>query len=257
MINKRTIPIAILLLLIAALAVAGASQVAGYKTAPGQVIVATGAPQSTGNPYPAIPASPALPAPSGQVAFSDSFDSTTLGAGWHSLSGSEGVWKVLKSGLLSQAGSSNDGDISNEDAVFVNDSAILGDGTFETVVYPTSGDPVGVVFRGSDSGYYRLVLLPNLNGNTGRVAKATLQKVTGDKIVEVASNKTWVGYNLGQWQRVQVTTTGSHVLVSVDGAPVIDTNDSSFGTGWVGVYTLADRAAMFDNVRVQRSVAGR
>src|SRR5690349_4025730 len=117
MINKKTIPVAVFLLLVSTITVAGATQVSGYKTAPGQGVVATGAPQSTGNPYPELATAPTLSAPTGQVTFSDSFSSVS---GWALLPGTEGVWKVLKTGVLQQSGSTLDGEVSNENSVYFN-----------------------------------------------------------------------------------------------------------------------------------------
>lgn len=252
MINKKTIPVAVLLLLVVAAGViaAGASQTNQYQVPQGQVVLATGADQSQAPSQP-LPAAPALPPATGQVLFNDSFSSPEL-KGWHNGPNSVGPWKVLSSGVLQQAGSNSDGDISDEASVLVTDDSSFSNGVLEAQVFPTSGDPVGVVFRSTDAGYYRVSLGPNLPNSA---ARAHLQKVVNGVAQDIAVNSTWKGFEYSQWQTIQVMTSGSHITVSVDGTRLFDATDTSFTSGSVGVWTPATRGATFDNVRVQ--AAGR
>src|SRR5690349_9814794 len=148
MINKKTIPVVALLLLLAVAAViaAGASQTTQYTVPAGNVVLATGAATDSGTTNRTIPAAPALPAATGQVLFSDDFGASAL-KGWHNLPEAAGLWKVISGGVLQQAGSDADGSISDEDSVLVTDDSSFADSVFESQVYPTAGDPVGVVFR--------------------------------------------------------------------------------------------------------------
>jgi hypothetical protein len=252
MINKKTIPVAVLLLLVVAAGAlaAGASQTNQYQVPAGSVVLATGADQSQPVAQ-SLPAAPALPAATGQVLFTDSFSGQIL-KGWHNRADTVGQWKVLSSGVLQQDGSDSDGNMSDEDSVLVTDDAGFSNGTLEAQVFPTSGDPVGVVFRSTDAGYYRVWLAANLPNSK---PKAYLQKVVNGQAQDIAVNTTWKGYEFAQWQNIQVVTSGNHITVSVGGTQLFDTTDSSFASGSVGVWTVASRGAKFDNVRVQ--AAGR
>ena len=61
-----------------------------------------------------------------------------------------------------------------------------------------SGESVGVVFRGSDAGYYRLSLSPNLPNHS---AKALLDRVAPNgTATPLGTNSTWKGFEFAQWQ---------------------------------------------------------
>jgi hypothetical protein len=251
MFSKKTIPVVGLLLLVAAALIAGASQIVSQQVPGGQIVVADGATRDNGRSGPALPASPALPAAAGTVALLDSFDGPQL-PGWSTLADAPGRW-VTNSGRLEQWGNV-DGETSNDTTVLVANGSAFGDGKFEAQVFPMSGESVGVVFRGSDAGYYRVSLYPNLPNNA---PKARLHKITPNGAQELAVNTTWAGFTQSQWQRIEVAAAGGRFTVSVDGTNLFVASDSAFRSGWIGVWTIADRGALFDNVRVQRDVAGR
>jgi hypothetical protein len=141
----------------------------------------------------------------------------------------------------------------------VTKDSTFANGTIETEFYPTAGSPVGVVVRGSDSGYYNVVL--NMNVSTNTQPKAWIERVTptSTDVIATAPFSAYHGYNLQQWQDLLVTTQGNTITVSVDGNQIIsatDTSSNALASGWAGVWTLADRGASFDNLRIQRN-AGR
>jgi len=180
MINKKTLPLAALALLVAAAVLAGASQVIGQQQPAGQVINYAGAPTDNGPAV--VPAAPALPAASGQVTFGDAFDNAQLPA-WRTLTDAPGTWAVVDS-HLEQWGDA-DRQPSDDASVYVAAGSALSNGTFEAQVYPTSGEALGVVFRGSDNGYYRLTIAPNL---PNQAPKALLHVVTPSGAKQIAAN---------------------------------------------------------------------
>ena len=251
MISKKTLPLVALLLLVAAAFAVGASQVIGFQQPAGSVVIPAGAPQDNGQAARTLPQAPALPAARGPIAFADSFDGDKLTA-WRELTANTGTWAPV-AGHLEQWGDV-DRQPSEDAAVFVSNDSTFTDGTFEANALSTSGETLGVVFRGSDAGYYRLDLSPALPNST---AKAALYKVTANGAEQIASNTTWAGFALNEWQRIEVNTAGSRITVSANGTPLFTAQDSSFAGGWVGLWSVADRGANFDNVRVQRTGAGR
>ena len=134
-------------------------------------------------------------------------------------------------------------------------SVVFADGSLEAAIFPTSGSPVGLAFRGTDAGYYRVVLNRK---NSSDAAKVTLEKVTADGVKAVASApvSAWAGFNSGEWQTVSINAQGSNISVSINGTTLIEASDSTFTSGWAGIYSWADMGSQFDNVRIQQ-VAGR
>ncbi len=254
--SKRLVPVVALLLLASALAiVVGFSQTQQVLVPPGAIVESPNAQAgNSGGPRLPVPDAPELPASSAFVAFSDDFASSSLDK-WSSLNTAQGEWAASE-GRLQQRGT--DGDvIADEPAVLTTKDITFGDGTFSAYVYSTSGSPVGVVFRGSDAGYYRVSLYRK--GTNSTVShKAYLQKVEPNGTVEIAhaSADAWPGYEDAKWQLITVVTTGNHIVLSVDGVEVLEATDTAYAQGWAGVWTFADMGAQFDNVRIQQT-AGR
>jgi Domain of Unknown Function (DUF1080) len=255
MASKRLIPIGVvaLLLLVAAAIVAGASQTPGVRVPPGAIVDSPNANANPGLPNPPVPDAPALAPAQGDVLFYDSF-SNGLDR-WESLSSAPGTWQA-REGRLQQLGDAN-GDVTTSDqqAAFVVKDLKMDNAVLEAQVYAVSGSPVGVLLRGSEAGFYRLSLYPSVPNQS---PKAVLEKVTPDQAVKLATAppSAWPGYSLGKWLAVKVAAAGSHITVTLDGTQVMEATDGSFGAGWAGIWTLADRGAQFDNVRIQRA-AGR
>lgn len=252
MFNKKIVPVVAILVLLAAAVAVGASQSRSVSIPPGELVESPNARVNGNVPRPPVPDAPALPAASMQLVFSDDFGKSSLD-GWQTIESAPGKW-VARDGRLVQGGDT-DGDPADEDALFVVKDVVFTDGILEAAIYPTSGSPVGLAFRGTDAGYYRVVL--NRKNKT-EVAKVVLQKVTADGVKEIASApvSTWAGFNSGEWQAVSVNAQGSSIAVAINGTTVIETSDSAYASGWAGIYSWADMGSQVDNVRIQQ-VAGR
>jgi Domain of Unknown Function (DUF1080) len=255
MTSKRLIPAValVLVLVVAAAMIAGASQTSGVRVPPGAIVDSPNANSNPGRPDAPVSDAPALPPVTSDVLFTDDF-SKGLDQ-WESLSSAPGTW-APRDGRLQQLGdAAGDVTTSDQQAVLVVKDLKMDNAILEAQVDAASGSPVGVVFRGSDQGYYRLSLYPGLPNNS---PKAKLEKVTAGENVNIATVPTnvWPGLTLGTWLAVKVVASGDHITVTLDNTQVIDTTASDFSSGWAGIWTLADRGAQFDNVRIQRA-AGR
>jgi hypothetical protein len=251
MVNKKTLPVVALLLLLAgAMAIGmGARQEDGIRVPPGEIVESPNA-RATGQGQEAqTPQAPALPASSEKTLFQDSFDSTLNG--WSVVNSAEypASW-VNFQGRLEIRGEQNNGEATNEPSVLANASANMGDGTFQAHVYPTGGEPVGIVFRGSGAGYYRLDLYPKVAGNTGAMAALFRIEGNGNTGEQIAASSTYAGYELSRWQLVSVTAVGSRITAQVDGQTILEANDSTYTSGWTGFWTITGYGAQFDNARL-------
>lgn len=250
--SKTKLVLALAMLLVAAVVVAGASRPSAVSVPPGEIVESPNVRVNAGAPRPSIPDAPALAPAADAVLVSDDFSSGNLNK-WQSLAGAPSTW-VARDGRLQQRGDER-GENGNEDAVILAKDVTLSDGILEADVYPTGGSPVGLVFRGSDAGYYRVTLYGNLPNSS---PKALVQKVSADKVQDLATVPVskWAGYTLAGWQRVTVNMDGSRITVSVNGTQIANVTDGSYSNGWAGVWTVADMGAQFDNIRIQRT-AGR
>jgi hypothetical protein len=222
----------------------------GVTIPPGGVVGAGGS-QTPGPATPtAIPAAPSLPATSRPVLFQTDFSSPDLSA-WQptdrlgetteSLPG----WRV-KNGVLEQSGTL-DVDTDAEEALLVLTSPQLSDFTLDTYFWGTSGEPVGVVLRLTEAGYYVLKLY---GATPNSSPKAELLRVTKSGGVAVASSVSWEGYQRAAWQRLTVAATGTSFTISIDGKRVLDGVDTTYKQGSFGFYAYADDTAKFDNLRI-------
>jgi hypothetical protein len=260
MLNKKLIPVVIpfvaLVLLIAALMSVGAQPKPAVNIPPGQIVDSPNAQMPNDTPRPPVPAAPALSA--GQPgALTETFEGKALDA-WRTISDSPLTW-VAQDGRLQQYLPLED-EIADVPLLFVSKDAGFGDASVEAYVYPTSGQQVGLVLRGSYQGYYRVTLYMNVPTNTA--SKARIERVTPTKtdLVAEAPVSTYPGYALERWQHVQATVQGTTITISVDGKQIMSATDSALGSsafskGWAGVWSLADQGASFDNLRIQPSAA--
>jgi hypothetical protein len=152
---------------------------------------------------------------------------------------------------------------SEQNALFVTQDSNFADGSVETYFYATAGSPLGIVLRGSDSGYYRVVL--HMNVSTNQVSKAAIERISIDadgvsKRVELAKGDfaAWQGYELEQWTLAKATVEGNRITVSVNGREIVSATDAeaTYANGWAGIWTQSDNGTQFDNIRIQR-LAGR
>jgi hypothetical protein len=256
MLNKKLIPVAIpfvaLILLVAAIMSVGAQPKAAVNIPPGDIVVSPNA-RMNEVPRKAVPAAPSLGADQ-PGALSETFEGKSLDA-WRGITDSPITW-VAKDGRLQQelplAESPSD-----LPALFVSKDANFADGSVEAHFYATGGQPVGLVLRGSDQGYYRVVLYMNVSTNT--VSKAHIERVTPTRtdVIAEAPFSAFPGYTLESWQHLQANAQGSTITVSVDGTQIMSATDTTFAKGWAGVWTIADGGgASFDNIRIQPA-AGR
>jgi hypothetical protein len=290
---KRLIPmVALLVIAVAAFALAGAQQApgSGVRVPPGQLVDSPNAAASAQRPSsnrPPVPQAPSLPpVPSShQLAFSADFASADqLSSSWQPLvtQGTFGVepssWTV-KDGTLHQRGDAREF-VTYDMAALIIKGVLLSDGIVHAAVYPTSGEPVGVVFRGSDAGFYRLSLFPSMpsmpsmpsqvqgaEGGQSRVSKAVIEKVTPTSRVVVAEAPVseYAGYTLQEWSSITVSTQGTSIEVRVNGQTILQAQDAgqagsdgkALTSGWAGVWSSADMGARFDNVRLLQLAAGR
>ncbi|HEX8230314.1 MAG TPA: hypothetical protein VF826_13500 [Chloroflexia bacterium] len=256
---KRLAPVlAVALLLLATAAViVGATGSQQVKVPQGGIVES---PNARGgmvdNGVPTIPDAPkSEPARPGEP-FSDDFatDTDVKGGRYESLASAPGSWKI-KSNRLQQRGDESE-DLSDAPAVLLVKGVTFANNSVSAQIYGIAM-PVGLVFRGSDAGYYRLTLYRQQE--TGDAPKATLEKVVGTQATEIASapTTTFAGYANQKWQTVKVTAVGDRITASVDGTTILDVTDSSFSSGWAGVWATADATTQFDNVRIENASANR
>lgn len=253
---KRLAPVlAVALLLLATAAViVGATGSQQVKVPAGKLVESPNSQKGVvDNGVPVIPAAPkAEPARPG-APFADDFSSDSSGK-YEPLATAPGSWKV-KNDRLQQRGDENE-DLSDYPAVLKVKGVTFGDNSLSAQVYGIAM-PIGLVFRGSDAGYYRLTLYRQQDPEAARSPKAFLEKVVGTKVTEIASApaNAFNGFANQKWQTVKVTAVGNHITATVDGAQIIDVTDGSFSSGWAGVWATADATTQFDNVRIENAVA--
>jgi len=234
-------------MLVAAMMSVGAQPKPAVNIPAGDIVVSPNA-QMNETPRKAVPAAPSLTdAQAG--ALTETFDGKALDA-WHGITDSPVTW-VAQDGRLQQYLPLED-EPSDLPVLFVSKDANFGDGTVEAYYYSSGGQPVGIVLRGSDQGYYRVLLHMNVSTNT--VSKARIERVTPTRtdVIAEAPVSAFPGYALETWQHLQVAAQGNTITVSVDGNQIMSATDSTFAKGWAGVWTLADGGgASFDNIRIQ------
>lgn len=252
---KRLAPVlavALLLLTMAAL-IAGATGSQQVKVPQGNIVDSPNAQRGlVDNGVPAIPDAPKTAPAEANAAFADDFaaDSSTR---YEPLASAPGTW-VVRNNRLQQRGDEN-GDLSDYPAVLRVKGVNFADGGISAQVFGVAM-PYGLVFRGSDAGYYRLSLFLEENAAAPMVF---LEKVEGAKTTKVAEVEpaVFAGYKNRKWQNVRVTAVGNRITASVDGTQVLDVTDNSFSSGWAGVWASADSRTQFDNVRILNAPANR
>lgn len=255
MFSKKLLPVlAIALILLgAAVAAAGATGSQQVRQPQGSIVTSPNADKGvvdTGKPQ--IPTAPQNAQAGANPTYNDDFSADSLNK-YEPLSSAPGSWKV-KDNRLQQRGT-EDEDLGEAPAVLLVKGNTFADNTLDVQVFPVAM-PAGVVFRGSDAGYYRVTIRREQAGNA---SKAVLEKVVGDKVTTVASAdvNAYAGFTPNTWQAVQVNAVGSHITASINGKQVLDATDASFAAGWAGVWAPTDAATQFDNVRISSASANR
>lgn len=252
MLNKKLVPIVVpfvaLIMLVAAMMSVGAQPKAAVNIPPGDIVVSPNA-QMNETPRKQVPTAPSLADAPQAGALTETFDGKALDS-WRGITDSAVTW-VAQDGRLQQY-LPLEAEPSDDPVLFVSKDANFGDGSVEAYYYSTGGQPVGIVLRGSDQGYYRVLL--NMNVSTNTVSKARIERVTPTRtdVIAEAPVSAFPGYALETWQHLQVSAQGNTITVSVDGNQIMSATDSAFTNGWAGVWTLADGGgASFDNIRIQ------
>ncbi len=255
MFSKKLLPVlAIALLLLgAAAAVVGATGSQQVRIPQGSIVTSPNADKGvvdTGRPQ--IPLAPQNPQARPNASYTDDFSADTLSK-YEPLASAPGAWKV-KDNRLQQRGN-EDEELGDAPAVLVAKGATFSNNTLDVQVFPVAL-PAGVVFRGSDAGYYRFTILRE---QTNTASKAVLEKVVGNSVTTVASVPTseYAGFTPNTWQAVQVSAVGNHITVAINGKQVLDASDASFSSGWAGVWASSDATTQFDNVRISGAGANR
>lgn len=255
MFNKKLLPVlAVALLLIgAAAAVAGATGSQQVRIPQGSIVTSPNADKGvvdTGRPQ--VPSAPQNPQARPNASYTDDFSVDTLSK-YEPLASAPGSWKV-KDSRLQQRGNEDEAP-GDAPAVLVAKGVTFANSTLDAQVFPVAM-PAGVVFRGSDAGYYRLTILRE---QPNSASKAVLEKVAGNSVTTVASAPTGVyaGFTPNTWQAVQVSAAGNRITVAINGNQVLSATDSSFSSGWAGVWASSDATTQFDNVRISGASANR
>ena len=198
--NKKVIPVAMpfvaLVLLVGAMMSVGAQPSPSVHIPPGAIVESPNARMANDTPKRPVPAAPSLPA--GQAgALTETFDGKSLDA-WRGITDSPVTW-VAKDGRLQQYLALAD-EPSEAPALFVSKDANFSNGTIEANYYASGGGPVGIVLRGSDQGYYRVLLHMNVPSNT--VSKARIERVTPShtEVLAQAPISAFAGYDNEHWQ---------------------------------------------------------
>lgn len=102
----------------------------------------------------------------------------------------------------------------------------------------------GVIFRSQDSKNYYLVRGNSLennfrfyvvvNGNRKQLASATVQPPS-----------------MGKWHSIKVVMIDNHLQAYLDGTLLIETNDDTFTTGGIGLWTKADSVTEFKDLQIK------
>jgi hypothetical protein len=205
-----------------------------------------------------VPQAPALTDSGKPGASVSAFDGSSVD-GWRGINEANTTW-VARDGRLQQSVP----DLPSEkNALFVTNDTSFADGTVETYFYATAGSPLGIVLRGTESGYYRVTL--HMNVSTNQVSKGYIERVTTDaegnskvKTLGSADIALFKGYDLETWTLAAATVIGDRISVSINGKEIMSASTTGDGTsqGWAGIWTQSDNGTQFDNIRIQRT-AGR
>ena len=96
----------------------------------------------------------------------------------------------------------------------------------------------GIIFRAKDGRNYFLVRANALENNFRlySIVNGTRRTLASAKVVEP---------KLGDWHTLRVVATGPRIQAWLDGAPLLDHQDTTFTRGWLGLWTKADSVTEF------------
>jgi len=106
----------------------------------------------------------------------------------------------------------------------------------------------GIIFRAQDGRNYLLVRANALENNF------RLYTIVNGKRSTIASATT-TEPKLGTWHTLRVVATGATIHAYLDDARLLEHEDHTFKTGWIGLWTKADSVTEFVDLRVTGTVA--
>ena len=106
----------------------------------------------------------------------------------------------------------------------------------------------GIIFRAKDGQNYLLVRANALENNF------RLYTIVNGKRSTIASATT-TEPKLGTWHTLRVVATGATIHAYLDDARLLEHEDHTFKTGWIGLWTKADSVTEFVDLRVTGTVA--
>lgn len=253
--NRMLIPVLALLLIAGGVITMGAQPKPAYRIPAGDIVDSPNASAMVETPRKAVPQAPALTEAVQPGASVTGFDGSST-EGWQGINESNITW-VARENRLQQSVP----DLPTEQtSMFVSKDSNFADGSVETYFYATAGSPLGIVLRGSESGYYRVTL--HMNVSTNNVSKAYIDRVTVDANGNAKSTNLgsadfslFKGYTLETWTLAKAVVEGNRISVSINGAEIMSATDSTsgFSQGWAGIWTQSDNGTQFDNIRIQRT----
>jgi hypothetical protein len=204
-------------------------------------------------PTPTVPPAP-VAGPSLQSAntlFADSFSSDASLANWQIMDigevipGEESVWRVVDGRFL-QDRTARAYNPDFRDTIALTGEESWSNYTISANVYDAANAVVGLVVRQQGESFYRFRWF--VSGTEGD-RKLVLEKVVDGQVTELAG-AAGPGYEHYRWYNVSLSANGSQLTVKIDGAVVLEANDTSISTGRAGVTTTAFGTVNFDDVTV-------
>lgn len=125
-------------------------------------------------------------------------------------------------------------------------STVYADLTVTVRFEPISGkddQAAGIIFRIQDKGDYYILRANALEGNVNFYkyaggSRSDIKDGTGKAVA-------------GQWQELKVEATGDRLRGFLNGALVVETTDTTYKAGRVGLWTKADSVTCFDDMIVK------
>lgn len=125
-------------------------------------------------------------------------------------------------------------------------STVYADLTITVRFKPISGkedQAAGIIFRIQDKDDYYILRANALEGNVN------FYKYAGGSRSDIKDGSAKVAS--GQWQELKVEATGDRLRGFLNGALVVETNDTTYKAGRVGLWTKADSVTCFDDLTVK------
>lgn len=212
-------------------------------------------PTPTVAPLPSPPAGLAGTQEGNTILFADSFDiggGNQLNPAWEIvdvafvLPEDRAAW-VVRDGRLTQNGTAGPtGDPRPNETLAVTGEDDWTDYTISAWFYDQFNAAAGLVARRQGASFYRFMIIANDYPIAPRVI---LERVVDGKATVLASRDI-AGYDRMRWYRISMTVNGSRISATIDGATVLEANDSTFASGQAGLFTYALGGMLFDDVRI-------